>query len=59
LHLSRVQAFNSLLEVYNFPLKDRPREELQELEVLKARRRIEIAELTVNIGRCIAKTQQL
>lgn len=40
-----IVAFGTQLEVYNFPLKERPRSEVEELNILKARRRIEIAEL--------------
>ena len=43
-----MQAFSSQLEVYNFPLRERPREELNRLEITKARRRIEMAELEVS-----------
>jgi hypothetical protein len=43
-----LQAFNTPLEVYNFPLIERQRSEIEHLEVVKARRRIEMAELAVN-----------
>jgi len=35
------------LEVYNFPLRERSEEEKSHLEVVKAQRRVEIAELLV------------
>ena len=43
-----VQAFNSSLEVANFPLKERSRETLSRLEVVTARRKVEIREMEVS-----------
>lgn len=46
--LQTIQAFNSNLEVANFPLKERSPQTLKKLEAVSARRRIEMKELMVN-----------
>ncbi|KAK7108965.1 cilia- and flagella-associated protein 43-like isoform X2 [Littorina saxatilis] len=42
-----IQAFNSILEVANFPLKERAREILNKLSVVTARRKVEMRELEI------------
>ena len=42
------QGFNKL-EIYNYPMKERSRIEIRELEVTQAQRRVEIAELQVKL----------
>ncbi|XP_076460305.1 cilia- and flagella-associated protein 43-like [Babylonia areolata] len=42
-----LQAFNSNLEVANFPLKERSREVMRKLEVVTARRKVEKLELEI------------
>ena len=43
-----VQAFNSVLEVANFPLKERSRAALNKLAIVTARRKVEMRELEVS-----------
>ena len=42
------QAFNSILEVANFPLKERSKAALKKLAVVTARRKVEMREMEVS-----------